>query len=151
MASVAMLWNLSLNKSLEITAGEWSKKQASRAACALMIDVGEFPYLLWRRDHCGAELFMERRALSIFIVHRAAHPAVCVCAIKKLNRNRRHYFFPHPTKSIVTVVGHAMSKKKKWKSVKTEARYQRGCHEKIIYYARERVRPTRRIIEIWGK
>lgn len=94
---------------------------------------------LVRRDHCGAELFMERRSLSIFIVRRCSSQCVCVCAIKKLNRNRRQHFFPSNSSVVVTVVDHAMSNKKKWKSVKTEPVSARMPRKNYLLCTRERV------------
>lgn len=110
-------------------------------------------------DETTAELsFLWSGVRSQFLLFTAAHPAVCVCAIKKLNRNRRQYFFPFS--AVVILLWVMRCQRRKNESQSKQRRYQRGCHEKIIYYARERVRArwqqtekrsTRRIIEIWGK
>jgi hypothetical protein len=75
--------------------------------------------LLCSDDETTAELsFLWSGVRSQFLLFTALliPQCVCVCAIKKLNRNRRHYFFSSSNREreySFTVVGHAMSKKKK--------------------------------------
>jgi hypothetical protein len=90
-------------------------------------------------DETTAELsFLWSGVRSQFLLFTAAHPAVCVCAIKKLNRNRRQYFFLIQQYSYCC--GSCDVKEEKMKVSQNRGGISADATKKIIYYARERVR-----------